>query len=370
LCAATTLECNGHESAPGFVAPASGDFSLQAASPNVARGGLLPGINEDYQGNAPDLGAVESPFDRAPSVRSILRTDQNPTSAASVKFTVKFSESVSGVDAGDFAPSTSGGLTGASVTEVSGAGAEYTGSIDTGSQDGSLGLNLRDDDSIVDSADNPLGGAGTGNGDFSAGEVYAVIKSAPINLVSATFMSNKANDGYVIESGENGNIGGGIDATAATFYLGDNAEDRQFRAILDFNTASLPDNAVIVRATLKVKLLSVTGASPFLTHQNLLVDIKGGTFGRSVLEVADFQFPASLDAVGVISSPAADNWLSSLLDEPALQFINTTGQTQFRLRFQLDDNDDLSADTLKVYSADAVTPASRPVLVVEYYVPQ
>lgn len=370
VCSATTLECNGHESAPGFVNPTGGDFSLQAASPNVDRGVLLPGINEDYQGNAPDLGAVESAFDRAPTVTSILRADQNPTDAASVTFAVKFSESVSGVDAGDFALSTSGSLTGASVAEVGGAGAEYTVRVDTGSQDGGISLKVQDDDSIVDSAGTPLGGTGTGNGDFSVGEAYAVIKSAPINLVSVTFTSNKANDGYVIESGENGNIGGGIDATAATFYLGDNAEDRQFRAILDFDTSPLPDEAVIVRATLKVKLLSVTGASPFLTHQNLLVDIKGGTFGRSVLEVADFQSPASLDAAGVISSPTADNWLSALLGEPALQFINTTGQTQFRLRFQLDDNDDLSADTLKVYSADAVTPASRPVLVVEYYLPK
>ncbi len=370
VCSATTLECNGHDAAPGFVNPTGGDFSLQAASPNVDRGVLLPGINEDYQGNAPDLGAVESAFDRAPTVTSILRVDQNPTDAASVTFAVKFSESVSGVDAGDFALSTSGSLTGASVAEVGGAGAEYTVRVDTGSQDGGISLKVQDDDSIVDSAGTPLGGTGTGNGDFSVGEAYAVIKSAPINLVSVTFTSNKANDGYVIESGENGNIGGGIDATSATFYLGDNAEDRQFRAILDFDTSPLPDEAVIVRATLKVKLLSVTGASPFLTHQNLLVDIKGGTFGRSVLEVADFQSPASLDAAGVISSPAADNWLSSLLGEPALQFINATGQTQFRLRFQLDDNDDLSADTLKVYSADAVTPASRPVLVVEYYLPK
>ena len=370
VCSATTLECNGHDAAPGFVNPTGGDFSLQAASPNVDRGVLLPGINEDYQGNAPDLGAVESAFDRAPTVTSILRADQNPTDAASVTFAVKFSESVSGVDTGDFALSISGDLTGASVAEVGGAGAEYTVRVDTGSQDGGISLKVQDDDSIVDSAGTPLGGAGTGNGDFSVGEAYAVIKSTPINLVSVTFTSNKANDGYVIESGENGNIGGGIDATAATFYLGDNAEDRQFRAILDFDTSPLPDEAVIVRATLKVKLLSVTGASPFLTHQNLLVDIKGGTFGRSVLEVADFQSPASLDAAGVISSPAADNWLSSLLGEPALQFINATGQTQFRLRFQLDDNDDLSADTLKVYSADAVTPASRPVLVVEYYLPK
>jgi len=370
LCAATTLECNGHESAPGFVNPTGGDFSLQTASPNVDRGVMLPGIDDDFQGNAPDLGAIESSFDRAPTVTSILRVDQNPTNASSVKFTVKFSETVSGVDTGDFTLSTSGSLTGASVTEVSGAGAEYTVSVDTGSQDGGISLKVQDDDSIVDSAGNPLGGTGTGNGDFSAGEAYAVIKSAPIDLASATFVSNKANDGYVIESSENSNIGGGIDATSATFYVGDNAEDRQFRAILDFNTASLPDNAVIVRATLKIRRLSVTGTDPFLTHQNLMVDIKGGTFGRGVLEVPDYQAEASLDTAGLFANAPADNWFSATMTEPALEFINKTGETQFRLRFQLDDNDDMSADTIKFYSGDAATAAYRPVLVVEYYVLQ
>jgi hypothetical protein len=215
-----------------------------------------------------------------------------------------------------------------------------------------------------------LGGTGPGNGEFTSGETYTVIKSAPIELVSVTFISNKTNDGYVIESGENSNLGGGINATAATFYVGDNAEDRQFRTILDFNTSSLPDGAVIFRATLKVKKLSVTGTDPFLTHQNLFVDIKGGTFGLGALEVKDYQAAASLDAAGIIPTAVVDNWFSSALTEPALQFINKTGSTQFRLRFQVDDNDDMAADTVKFYSGDTATLANRPVLVIEYYLPQ
>jgi hypothetical protein len=66
LCFAAALECHGHEAAPGFVNPAGGDFSLLAASPNVDRGLFLPGINDDFRGDAPDLGAWESAFDRTP----------------------------------------------------------------------------------------------------------------------------------------------------------------------------------------------------------------------------------------------------------------------------------------------------------------
>jgi hypothetical protein len=60
LCSATGLECNGYESMPGFINPTGGDFTLLSSSPNIDRGVLLPGINDDFSGNAPDVGAYES----------------------------------------------------------------------------------------------------------------------------------------------------------------------------------------------------------------------------------------------------------------------------------------------------------------------
>ncbi len=59
LCAATGLECHGHESAPGFVNPLGGDFTLMSTSPNVDAGVVILGINEDCVGSAPDVGAFE-----------------------------------------------------------------------------------------------------------------------------------------------------------------------------------------------------------------------------------------------------------------------------------------------------------------------
>ncbi|MFO7572544.1 MAG: hypothetical protein R6W48_08100, partial [Gaiellaceae bacterium] len=112
----------------------------------------------------------------APYVVSIARDDPSPTSASSVSWTVTFSEAVTGVDTSDFALA-GAGASGASVTGVSGGADTYNVEADTG-DDGLLGLDLVDDDSIEDAGGNPLGGAGAGNGDFT-GEAYLVDTTAP-----------------------------------------------------------------------------------------------------------------------------------------------------------------------------------------------
>ncbi|MGH7893884.1 MAG: hypothetical protein ACREQL_04400, partial [Candidatus Binatia bacterium] len=116
-----------------------------------------------------------------PTVVSINRSSANPTNAASVNFAVTFSESVTGVNAADFALAASG-VSGASITSVSGSGSSYTVAVNTGSGSGTLGLNLVDDDSIIDAAGNKLGGTGTtgaNNGSFT-GQVYTIDKTKPV----------------------------------------------------------------------------------------------------------------------------------------------------------------------------------------------
>src|SRR5207253_609518 len=106
----------------------------------------------------------------APTVSSINRANASPTNSSSVGFTVTLSESVTGVDASDFALAVSG-ISGASISSVTGSGSSYTVNINTGTGSGTLGLNLVDDDSIADTAGNKLGGTGAGNGNFT-GQVY------------------------------------------------------------------------------------------------------------------------------------------------------------------------------------------------------
>jgi len=59
--AATAQESHGISTAPAFVAPATADFTPGPSSPLIDRGAYIPGINDDYKGQAPDIGAVESP---------------------------------------------------------------------------------------------------------------------------------------------------------------------------------------------------------------------------------------------------------------------------------------------------------------------
>ena len=123
------------------------------------------------QVGACDLGAFESGNTTQPTVSNVTRATTNPTNDASVDFNVTFSLSVTGVDTTDFQLVTTG-VTGASITGVSGSGANYTVSVNTGTGDGTIQLNVLDDGSIASGGDGLDGG-------FTNGEVYDVDKTIP-----------------------------------------------------------------------------------------------------------------------------------------------------------------------------------------------
>src|SRR5215212_5441528 len=114
-----------------------------------------------------------------PILLTSVRASGSPTSAASIAFTVTFSKAVTGVNTADFALSTTG-VAGASLAAVTGSGTTYTVTVNTGSGNGTLRLDVHDDDSIRDSSNHPLGGAGAGNGNFSSGETYTIQKTVLI----------------------------------------------------------------------------------------------------------------------------------------------------------------------------------------------
>lgn len=66
LCIATGLDCHGNENLPGFTNPSAGDFNLLPSSPNIDSGVIIPGINDDFAGGAPDIGAFE--YGYAPTI--------------------------------------------------------------------------------------------------------------------------------------------------------------------------------------------------------------------------------------------------------------------------------------------------------------
>jgi len=114
-----------------------------------------------------------------PAVSSINLANPTPTALTSVSWTVSFSEAVTGVDASDFTLIQAGGVSGAAITSITGNGATWTVTASTGSGSGTLGLNLVDNDSIIDITSKPLGGVGSGNGNFT-GQVYTIDRSVPV----------------------------------------------------------------------------------------------------------------------------------------------------------------------------------------------
>ncbi len=373
LCSATGLECNGYEDAPGLTKPASGDFTLLSSSPNIDRGILIPGINDNFKGSAPDIGAYEFASDPFPRVLSITRANTSPTNAASVNFTVTFSEAVTGVELGapfnSFRLTTSSGITGASVTNVTPlSGAVYTVGVNTGTGDGTLRLDVIDNDNIVDSRGIPLGGVGAGNGNFTTGEIYTISKTVTTS-VTAVFKSIASYDGWILELGENTSAGGKIDKSSTVIQLGDHVKDKQYRSVLSFNTDSLPDNAIIISAQLKIKRQGVVGTDPFVTHGLLLLEMTSGAFSNNIaLEAGDFSAAAGAGATKDQITALTSSWYAAMLSNTNLGFINKLGVTQFRLRFSRDDNDDMSADYMKFFSGNSID-ANRPQLTVVYYIP-
>ncbi len=114
-----------------------------------------------------------------PFVTSVTRADTNPTSAANVDFTVTFSEAVTGVDTTDFALiiAREANMSPGYIINVNGSGDTYTVTVDTGEGSSLIRLDLVDNDTIIDTAGNMLGGTGFENGDYLAGETYKVEKT-------------------------------------------------------------------------------------------------------------------------------------------------------------------------------------------------
>ncbi|RRR78034.1 MAG: hypothetical protein EI684_00805 [Candidatus Viridilinea halotolerans] len=258
--------------AAGSAPTTTGDYRLQAASPvmNVGDNTLIPGgIATDLAGNPRIIGATVDmgAYEALPAVLSISRAGANPTNAATVAFTVTFNMPVVGVNAGDFAMILTGGQVGANITSVTGGGTTWLVTVATMAAEGTIGLNLADDDTIQTSAAPPvpLGGAGANNGNFT-GQVYDVDRVPPTLTLSAPSLS-------ITNSGP---------VTYAVSFAG-------------ATTATFTNTDVTLNATgSAMGTVAVTGSAP-----NFIVTISGITGnGTLIISVAA---GAAADAVGNLS---------------------------------------------------------------------
>ena len=194
------------------VSPVSGangkQFDVTVSGGDLASFSGSVGLNFSTSANIADLAGnvvakTEPTIDEAyvldnvvPVVASFDRVAEARNNLNSVSWTVVLSESVTGVDPTDFSLVATG-VTGATITSVTGSGATYVVTANSGLGDGTLGIKLVDDDSIHDAVGNSLGGqglTGANNGGF-LGKVYTFDKTRPnaLSFAIQTPTTNRTN---------------------------------------------------------------------------------------------------------------------------------------------------------------------------------
>ena len=136
-------------SGEGIRSSGSGEFGFGLASigESIYIGGNFSIVGDGRQSR--NIGKYT--INLAPTIESIARASINPVTAASVDYTLTFSESISGLTTANLAIVTTGAVNGAAITSISGGGRTWTARVSTGSGSGTLGLNLNSVTGIRDS---------------------------------------------------------------------------------------------------------------------------------------------------------------------------------------------------------------------------
>ena len=366
--ASDDVAVTGYKITESSAAPSISDPGWTASAPTTYTVGSVTSYTlyawvKDATGH---ISAIYSPVNvtvdtTTPTVSLITRVTASPTAKTNVQFLVTFSEAVMGVNPADFSLTPTNHVTGAAVTLVSGSGTTRTVTVNTGSGDGSIRLNVPNPATITDLAGNNINGL-----PYLIGPSYTINKTL-------NFPSAGTQDGFVLESSETSNRGGTFNSTSKAFNLGDDATKKQYLGILSFNTGNIPDNAIITGVTLKVKTnATIGGGNPVSIFQGFIADIKNGFFGTSsALQNTDFQAIGTASYGPFIVTPVNNVYSINLTGGKLnINKLNTnSGLTQIRLRFKLDDNNNAVANDLSLFSGNATNAADRPLLVITYRVP-
>jgi len=193
-----------------------------------------------------------------------------------------------------------------------------------------------------------------------------IVFGRPLNSFRALSIGDQ--DGWLLENQENGNAAGSLNAGAVTLRLGDDSDNRQYRAVLSFDTSGLPDHARVVNVKLRIKRSAVIGnGDPVSLLGGFMVDLRRGAFSNNrSLQLTDWRGGAH-QIIGPLRPDLTSDWYTLDLSS-ARSHINLTGLTQIRLRFRLDDNNNRLANILSLFSGNA-SEDNRPRLIVEYEVP-
>jgi choice-of-anchor B domain-containing protein len=324
--------------------------------------GLTNGTTYFYVVSATNAGGAGTASDQASATPAV------PVSATATALTSSPNPSAVGQSVTFTATVTStGGVPAGTVTFTEGATVWASGvAVDATGRASFSTTSLSAGNHTLTAAFTGSTGWGTSSGTNAASP--HVVTSGPVTV---TLVSVAAEDGYVVESGENTNAGGSINATTKTtsaLRVGDTKADEQYKTIVSFDTASIPDGATILSVTLRLRRGTVSGTNPFGTHGTSQVDVSTGGFsGSTALQPSDFQAAPTIVAAASLSNAAVDGaWSEGSLNAAGMSAVNKAGKTQFRIHFTMDDNDDRRDDYIGYYSGEALSAADRPQLVVTY----
>jgi poly(hydroxyalkanoate) depolymerase family esterase len=157
------------------------------------------------------------------------------------------------------------------------------------------------------------------------------------DTITASFANEDANDGYVKAFASGGSPAVGTLESSLGLAVGRGTDGKFNRALLSFDTSSLPDGATVLSATLTVTYRSASGdpwSNP--AGNRLTIDARSGCFGACTIETADWGAAATASAVADIPPFSGGTRTSALFSTAGLAAVNRSGRTQLRLRFTAD----------------------------------
>lgn len=152
---------------------------------------------------------------------------------------------------------------------------------------------------------------------------------------SAEFASLDAEDGYTKANASGGSAALGTLEASYGLAIGRGSDGKFNRALLSFDTASLPDDAEILAATLVLTHRGSFGdpwSSP--AGNRLVVDLRTGCFGAGCTLVAsDHSASATVEATAEVQAFSGGTQESTGFNAAGLAALAVDGRTQLRLRF-------------------------------------
>lgn len=186
--------------------------------------------------------------------------------------------------------------------------------------------------------------------------------------VETVFPSIAAHDGWILESSEGSGTGGVLDATSTGgkgLRVGDHSRGRQLVSLVSFDTSPLPDCAEMVSARLELTRNGNSGANPFKSLGDMLVDVHPGVIGSNAnLQGGDFEADVDYQEAAATGDQGGNLHVFKIDLDPDM--LNVEGLTQMRLRFEKKHNGNNRADYVGFYGAESASNHRNPKLVVSF----